>query len=158
MGYTDSMPYHTGTMLSSKWTYGAGTQWRNIEGLWDNVFDWCDGIRFSARNVYCYNDPSTYSDSSGGTLVYSERPTTPNFISAWNVPEESGFEWALFPSSTQDYQCYIADVLYYGSSDAVLCVGGCYSQVQDQGMFCLGSNGDVDYVGTYIGARLQKLP
>lgn len=45
MGYTDSMPYHTGS-ITAKGKYG-GTQYRNIEGLWDNVLDWMDG---------CYNN------------------------------------------------------------------------------------------------------
>lgn len=44
MGYTDSMPYHTGTTLSNRTIYGASTQYRNIEGLWDNVYDWLNGI------------------------------------------------------------------------------------------------------------------
>lgn len=34
-GYTDLMPYHTGTMKESKSTYGPGTQYRYVEGLWD---------------------------------------------------------------------------------------------------------------------------
>jgi hypothetical protein len=35
--------YHTGTTQSARTTYGLGTQYRWIEGLWDNVYDWMDG-------------------------------------------------------------------------------------------------------------------
>ena len=60
MGYTDEMPYHTGTTKSSKTAYGFGTQYRYIEGLWDNVLDWCDGIYFSGANVYGIMNPIRY--------------------------------------------------------------------------------------------------
>ena len=69
MGYTDSMQYHTGTTLSSRTTYGASTQYRWIEGLWDNVYDWCDGCYYNSNGLNIILNPSKFSDSSGGTAV-----------------------------------------------------------------------------------------
>lgn len=43
-GYTDNMPYHTGTMRQTRESYGAGTQYRYIEGLWEQRFEFADGI------------------------------------------------------------------------------------------------------------------
>lgn len=160
MGYTDSMPYHTGTMASSRTTYAASTQYRYIEGIWDDVFDWCDGIRFSGSSVYTYLNPSTYSDSSGGTNT-GTRPTSTNCISAFGVPSATDYEWALYPSSVvsdSSYSTYVADYCVYNSFGVVLVVGGYYSQRRYCGMFCLlGYNSSSDsYV--YIGARLMYLP
>lgn len=44
-GQTDAMGYHTGTTAASRDSYGF-TQYRNIEGWWDNVYDWMDGCYF----------------------------------------------------------------------------------------------------------------
>ena len=51
IGYTDSMTYHTGTTQSARTTYGLGTQYRYIEGLWDNVLDWMDGCYYSSSGM-----------------------------------------------------------------------------------------------------------
>lgn len=159
MGYTDNMPYHTGTTLSNRSTYGVSTQYRNIEGVWDNCVDWCDGIRFSGRNVYCFQKPSDCSDSSGGTLVFDARPTASDFISAWNVPNVNGFEWALYPSEVQGgEQTYVADKCYYDSFGVVLYVGGNYGQTQSCGMFYLHGSSSASGASGSIGSRLQKLP
>lgn len=160
MGYTDSMPYHTGTMASSRTTNVASTQYRYIEGVWDNVLDWCDGIRFSSSTIYTYRNPSTYSDSSGGTNT-GTRPTSSNCISAFGVPSATGYEWALYPSSVvsdSSYSTYVADSCYYNSSGVVLFVGGDYYQYRSFGMFSLGGYSSSSYSYSYIGARLQKLP
>ena len=122
VGASDSMPYHTGTMQSSRTTYGVGTQYRFIEGLWDNVFDWCDGIYFSGANVYCIKNPSSFSDSSSGTLV-GTRPTSGGWISAFNVPTANGFDYALYTSAISGSEAtYITDYCYSGG--VVLYVGG----------------------------------
>ena len=40
VGASDTMQYHTGTMQANRTDWGVGVQYRYIEGLWDNVFDW----------------------------------------------------------------------------------------------------------------------
>ena len=158
MGYTDSMQYHTGTMLASRTTYGVGIQYRNIEGPWDNVLDWCDGIYFSGADVYCIKNPANFSDTTGGTKV-GTRPTSSNYISAWNVPSVAGFEYALYPSEVAGSDStYICDYCYYAAAGVVLCVGGGYGQHQNRGAFRLGGDGAASYTDAGIGSRLQVLP
>lgn len=155
VGYTDSMPYHTGTTASARTSYG-GTQYRNIEGLWDNVFDWCDGIYFNGANVYCIKNPSSFSDSSGGTLV-GTRPTGSGWISAFDVPTADGFEYALYTSAISGSNAtYITD--YCSSSGVVLFVGGYYSQAQRYGLFYLDGYSPASSTSSIVGSRLQKLP
>ena len=63
MGYTDNMTYHTGTTQSSRTSYGLGEQYRHIEGLWDNVYDWLDGCYYDANGLNIILNPSSFSDS-----------------------------------------------------------------------------------------------
>ena len=157
MGYTDSMPYHTGTTASSRTSYG-GTQYRYIEGLWDNVYDWCDGIYFSGANIYCIKNPSSFSDSSGGTHI-GTRSTSGGWIKSWNVPTASGFEYALYPATVGGSDStYTPDYCYYGSSGVVLLVGGGCNQGTRRGLFYLDGGGSASYSSSSIGCRLQKLP
>lgn len=160
MGYTDSMPYHTGTMASSRTTYAASTQYRYIEGIWDNVLDWCDGIRFSSSTIYTYLNPSTYSDSSGGTNT-GTRPTSSKCISTFGIPLATDYEWALYPSSVvsdSSYSTYVADYCVYNSSGVVLYVGGSYDQYRGYGMFYLNGGHSSSGSNGGIGARLMYLP
>lgn len=157
MGATDNMVYHTGTSAASRTTYGS-VQYRHIEGLWDNVYDWCDGIRFSGSTVYCIANPASFSDTSGGTNV-GTRATSSGYISGWTNPTADGFEYALYPNAVSGSETtYVCDYCGYSASGVVLCVGGDYGQNQDRGAFYLvGSNAASDAYAV-IGCRLQKLP
>lgn len=161
MGYTDSMPYHTGTTQTSRTTYGLGTQYRYIEGLWDNVFDWCDGIVFSSSNVYVTRTPSNFGDTTSNHTYVGTRPTSSNEISAWNVYNNATEPWAIYPSSvTSDstYSTYVCDLCSYGSSGVVLFVGGGYNQFQYFGLFYLSGNYYASYSNGSFGSRLMVLP
>ena len=157
MGATDAMTYHTGTSAANRTTYGS-VQYRYIEGLWDNVYDWCDGIYFSGANVYCIKNPASFSDTTGGTLE-GTRPTSSGYISAWTNPTAAGFEYALYPSAVAGSETtYICDYCNYSSSGVVLRVGGNYGQSQDRGAFYLNGNSAASYSSASVGCRLQKLP
>jgi hypothetical protein len=159
-GSSDSMPYHTGTMKSSRTTYGVGTQYRWIEDLWGNVLDWVDGIYFSSANIYAIKNPANFSDSSGGTLV-GTRPTSDNEIKAWKDSTVSGYEWFVYPSdvySDSNYATYCCDNVYYRSSGVVLFFGGYYNQYQYCGLFYLAGGSSASYSNGGIGARLLYLP
>jgi hypothetical protein len=159
LGASDSMPYHTGTMQSSRTTYGVGTQYRWIEDLWGNVFDWVDGIYFSNADIYAIKKPSSFSDSSGGTKV-GTRATSSNVIKAWKDSTVSGYEWFVYPSDVyrdSNYATYCCDRVDYYSSGVVLCFGG-YSWYTGCGLFYLnGSNGSSS-TDSCFGARLLYLP
>lgn len=157
MGATDAMIYHTGTSAASRTTYGS-VQYRHIEGLWDNVYDWCDGIRFSGSTVYCIANPASFSDTSGGTNV-GTRATSSGYISGWTNPTADGFEYALYPNAVSGSETtYVCDYCYYDASGVVLFVGGNYGQYQSHGAFYLVGNYAASVANANIGCRLQKLP
>lgn len=157
MGATDNMVYHTGTSAASRTTYGS-VQYRHIEGLWDNVYDWCDGIRFSGSTVYCIANPASFSDTSGGTNV-GTRATSSVYISGWTNPTADGFEYALYPNAVSGSETtYVCDYCNYNASGVVLRVGGNSGQSQYHGAFCLYGSSAASVANAFIGCRLMKLP
>lgn len=153
MGYTDSMPYHTGTTKSSRTTYG-GTQYRNIEGLWDNVWDWCDGCYYNSNGLNIILNPSKFSDSSGGKAVGTPSSGYP---SAFTVKTTGGYPLFIPTAANGSAETYSCDDWNFGSSNPCLFVGGNYNQHADYGMCCVYCN-SVSHAGSHIGCRLQELP
>ena len=153
MGYTDSMPYHTGTNQSSRATYG-GTQYRNIEGLWDNVWDWCDGCYNDGNGLNIVLNPSKFSDGSNGTAVGVPSNGWP---SAFKVKANGGFPMFIPTSASGNDATYSCDYWYFGSSFPCLFVGGCYSHYSGYGLFYVHYYTASYYDGS-IGCRLQELP
>lgn len=155
MGYTDSMPYHTGTTQSSRDTYGLGTQYRNIEGLWDNVLDWCDGCYYNSNGLNIILNPSKFSDNANGTSVGTPSNGWP---SAFSVKSVSGMFPLFIPSAAGGGETtYSCDNWYFGASNPCLCVGGSYSQSGGYGLFCVHYTG-ASGASTNIGSRLLELP
>ena len=152
-GYTNNMIYHTGTTTSTRTTYG-GTQYRNIEGLWDNVFDWCDGIYFNKGNGYLIANPANFSDSSAGTYSPISRSTTTSYITTWNGTS------IWYPSNTSggSTSTYVCDYCEYNRSGVVLYVGGSGSGNQNFGLFYLNGTYAASSSNSNIGTRLMILP
>lgn len=153
MGYTDSMPYHTGTDQSSRATYG-GTQYRNIEGLWDNVLDWCDGCYNNGNGLNIILNPSEFSDSSNGTAVGVPSNGWP---SAFKVKTNGGFPMFIPTSASGNDATYSCDCWNFSSSYPCLYVGGYYSHYSNYGLFYVYYSAASSYNGNF-GCRLQELP
>ena len=155
MGYTDSMPYHTGTTQNSRDSYGLGTQYRNIEGLWDNVFDWGDGCYYNSAGLNIIMNPNNFSDTSGGTAV---GVPTSGWPSAFAVATKSGLEWCIYPTATGGSETtYSSDYWSFDASYPCLFFGGSFNQDGYRGLFYVSYN-SVSSSNRSIGCRLQKLP
>lgn len=154
MGYTDSMPYHTGTTQSSRTTYGCGTQYRNIEGLWDNVQDWCDGCYYNSNGLNVILNPANFSDGSGGTAVGTPSNGYP---SAFTVKTTGGYPLFIPTAASGSESTYSCDDWGFYSSKPCLYVGGCWLQTTSLGLFCVYYS-SVSGTVEYGGCRLQELP
>lgn len=133
MGYTDSMPYHTGTMLSSRTAYASSTQYRHIEGLWDNVLDGCDGAYNDDNGLNIILDPSKFSDSANGISVGT--PTN-GWIGGFAVKNVSGTYPILISSSENGSDStYVCDRWNFKASEPCLFVGGFYFPFFTNGLF-----------------------
>ena len=154
MGQTDGMTYHTGTKQSSRTTYGVGVQYRHIEGLWDNVYDWVDGCYYNGNGLNIILNPNNFSDSSGGTSIGTPSNGYP---SALDIKTGLSNQWPLPTAASGSDSTYVPDNWYFSASNPCLHVGGNYSQGLDHGLFYVNCNAATDAVA-YIGCRLMKLP
>lgn len=153
-GKTDAMQYHTGTTAANRDTYGY-TQYRNIEGWWDNVYDWMDGCYYNSNGLNVIKNPNQFSDSANGTLV--GKPVA-GYPSDFTIPTQSGLEWALFPSAAAGSTTnYVPDSWSFNGSNPCLYRGGGYGRNLNHGPFCVSYSGASD-TGGGIGCRLQERP
>ena len=154
-GRTDAMQYHTGTTAANRDTYGF-TQYRNIEGWWDNVFDWMDGCYYTSSGLNIIKNPAQFSDNANGVLV--GKPAGSGYPSDFALPTQSGLEWALYPSAAAgSTTTYVPD--NWGFSGIVPCLrhgGHCYHNRNygPFGAYCNMPSSAVDS----IGCRLQERP
>lgn len=156
MGYTDAMPYHTGTMAASRTNYGAATQYRNIEGYWDNCLDWVDGCRYTSNGLLINLKPSTFSDNSGGVSVGV--PAASGYPKSYVCKDGAGaFPVFLSSRNAPEGAPDLPDSWNYSSGYPCLCRGGGYDRNQNFGVFYLGCDG-ASSASAYIGCRLQELP
>jgi len=155
MGYTDAMQYHTGTTQASRTTYGLGTQYRWIEGLWDNVYDWLDGAYYDSNGLNIIKNPANFSDSSGGTPV---GVPSSGYPSKFSVKDVSGtFPMFIPTEASGSDSTYSCDSWSFDASSPCLFAGGVYSQGLSRGLFfvsCTSATGA--YAGH--GCRLLELP
>ena len=154
MGATDDMQYHTGTTAASRTTYGS-VQYRYIEGLFENVYDWGDGCYCNSNGLNIITKPANFSDSGNGVAVGVPSGIWP---SAFTVATVAGMEWVIYPTATGgNKDTYSADKWYFNSDNPCLLVGGSAAHSQDAGLFFV-SCAEAWNRNTSIGCRLQKLP
>lgn len=150
VGASDSMQYHTGTMQADRTTYGVGVQYRNIEGLWDNVFDWMDGCYCSSSGMSVILNPNNFSDTENGIVIGTP---SDGYSSAFAVSE-----WAIYPNATSDSPTTgSCDYWSYDSNYPCLLCGGSYSQMEDFGLFSI-MNDDASNPSLTTGFRVIVLP
>ena len=153
--------YHTATDQNSREQYGK-IRYRNIEGLWNNVYTFVDGCYNNSNGLNIILDPTKFSESSNGTLI-----DQPYYSGNWFYPvsftvyTRSG----LFPMFMADYistsgysSYYSCDQWAYSSSASSIFTGGSY-QYKDlaYGLFFI-SGASSSWTSNYAGSRLMKLP
>lgn len=160
-GLCDAMLYHTGTDAATRDTYGH-IRYRYIEGLWDNVFEWCDGIYFDADNMYCIKNPADFSDSSGGTLVAERVASGWGYITGWTNPSVVGYEYALYPNAFGGSDStYVPDYCSNsigGTAGVTLVTGYNFTQSKKAGAFCLSGQYSASSFDANRGSRIMELP
>lgn len=158
MGKTDSMPYHTGTVSNSHSAYGV-CQYRWIEGLWDNCYDWMDGCYYSSGGFGLITNPKNFSDSANGVTMGT---LTSGYPSAFSVVTKESqqiktFSMFLPKASSGSDSTYSCDGWDFNASYPCLCVGGSYVRSSNLGLFFVYYYG-TSYSSAVIGCRLQELP
>lgn len=162
-GASDSIPYHTGTPYTSRSTWGVGVQYRWIEGLWDNCYDWTDGIYIntsSPSGTYIILNPSQFSDSSNG--VYSYPYKHYSNVTSLGISNDPFIQF--YPATgTLNNGYSVTSDSWYGSGNTVLFGAPGFrktSPITDgayYGIFNLLAF-SISTTGSNFGTRLMKLP
>lgn len=162
-GQTDQMQYHTGTTAESRTTYGP-TQYRHIEDLWGNVYDWIGNVspyytNYGPDALVSFSKTPHYNSTVHATI--KSVSTAAGYIRSWTSNLETpGLEFAIYPNQKVSNNSYVRDYFevvgwgtqWYGR----LIFGGSYFRNYQSGLFCLKCT----RVETYnnVGYRLIRLP
>ncbi len=155
-GGTDSMIYHTGRAAGTDG--GTAMQYRHIENIWGNVFDWVDGVNFYGEDVYVCTTPSGFKDDTqtGYTRTGAKVQGT-GYISGLGM--SSKLPWAFYPTAVDgSNSTYVPDNANYAGGWRALGTGGTFSNGTSAGLFAFGTGGSSSYSDKYIGARLLFVP
>lgn len=154
VGVSYNFSYHTGTYWKTRDTYGVGVKYRNIEGLWDNVFDFLDGCYNDSNGLNIIMNPNKFSDTEGGVSI-----GTPSngFPSKFSVNSDAAFPM-FYPveknGSGTEYSC---DRWGFDSVDNIIMSGAYYNKNKESGLFYINSNTQI-YSASNTGSRLMELP
>lgn len=154
-GDTDNMKYHTGR--TNDWAGDAQNpvQYRWIENLWGNVYQWVDGFNANGTTAYYCTDPSKYADDTA--TGYTKIGTLPasGYIKDLIVTDNG----LLIPKTTGGSETtYIPDYMWSSSGWRVLYVGGDWSYGANAGLLCFGASATSSFSGSSVSARLLCEP
>lgn len=148
-GETDSMTYHTGRGAGNDGS--TAVQYRWIENLWGNVYQWIDGFNANGTTAYYRIDPSRYADDTA--TGYNQIGTLP--ASGWIKDLTVTDNGLMIPKTSGGSETtYIPDYVYSNSGWRVLCVGGYWGDGSYAGLFLFNavySSSDSD---SGVSARL----
>lgn len=146
-GNTDNMAYHTGCAGSGD----TAIQYRWIENLWGNVYQWVDGFNANGTTAYYCLDPSKYADDT--TTGYTQIGTLP--ASGWIKDLTVTDNGLLIPKTVGGSETtFIPD--YAGSSSGwrVLVVGGGWGGGSGAGLLYFGADYSSSGSNSGVSARL----
>ena len=164
-GGTDSMTYHTGRAAGTDGQ--TAIQYRNIENLWGNLSELCDGIIAAETNICTYNNPSQFTSAYGGTnavIRSNKAPSDAGYVTALGY--DAADPTFIFPSavggSGATYIPDLCDAYFANTKAKAVNVGGHYhasfSAAEDPGIFSTAVNTNATTTYAWFGSRLQKLP
>ena len=175
-GFNSQIAVGQGVVSASAATYAgqttgnitSGTQdnkttpvnWRGIENLWGNIFDWIDGLNVNKRIPYFCNTYTFVDDTSTGyTQISFSLPSSNYYITAFGY--DSTNDWVLLPSESSSTANPTGPIGDYVNSDSgwhVARLGGLWNGDSYAGAFCWFCNNASSYTNAYIGARLMFIP
>lgn len=148
-GNTDRMTYHTGRAAGTDGENAVQYRW--IENLWGNVFQWVDGFNANGTTAYYCTDPSKYADDTATGYTNIGTLTSSGWIKDLTVTDNG----LLIPKNTGGSETtYIPDHMWSSSGWRVLYVGGYWGSGADAGLLCFNASGTSSYSYSNISARL----
>ena len=150
-GKTDTMVYHTGTAGSRISDGAAAMQYRWIENLWGNVFQWVDGFNANGTTAYYCTDPSKYADDTATGYTNIGTLPAPGYIKVLTVTDNG----LLIPKTSGGSETtYVPDYVYSSSGWRVLYVGGYWNYGSYAGLLCFYASSTSSNSNSGVSARL----
>ena len=150
-GLTDILTYHTGRVNGTANNVSA-VQYRWIENLWGNVWNWVDGILMQDGLVYICNDRTKYASSITSDYESTGLYTPTN--GGWYKTSQDYNNCYLIPLTTgSSDSTYTCDYYYYKAELRGLGVGGRYGNGSSAGLFYWAGNAAPGNSVAYIGGR-----
>ena len=152
-GGTDSMTYHTGHASDSDNL--SAVQYRWIENLWGNIWQWIDGFNAKGKTAYYCTNPEKYADDT--TAGYTNIGTLPGngYIMDLTVTDDG----LLIPKMSGGSETtYIPDIVYSSSDWTVLYGCGGFNDESSAGLLYFGANYSSSNSNSEISARLMCEP
>lgn len=133
VGETDILTYHTGRVEGTDNV--SAVQYRWIENLWGNVWNWVDGVLIQDGLVYVCDDCTKYSSTitEDYTSIGLTTPSGRGFYKTSQVYNNCYLIPATTGGSDSTYTC---DYYYYNTGLRSLSVGGYYGNSSNAGLFC----------------------
>ena len=157
-GGTDSMTYHTGRPAGTDGQ--TSIQYRGIEDLWGNVWQWVDGINFSGTQAYYCTTRTDFKDdvSAGYTkLSYACCSGSESFIKAHGI--DGTAPWLFLPTTSGGSSTtYIPDAFWTSSGWKVFAVGGGYNNGLSAGLLARAAYASSSGAYADFGGRLLFIP
>ena len=150
-GGTDECVYH------SLKRSGNSNQYRWIEDLWSNCYDFVDGIVVSDYLVYLNNENANNGDTTTNHTSTGKTIPSGGYISRYH--DAGDFGWAFLPRVASGAEAtYVTDYVTGNSGVRVAYVGGSYSASAYSGLFYLNYSNAAAYYFSYLGSRLLFVP
>lgn len=148
-GGTDSMTYHTGRASGTDGQ--TSVQYRWIENLWGNVYQWVDGFNANGTTAYYCTDPSKYADDTETGYTNIGFMPANGWIKDLTVTDNG----LLIPKTSGGSETtYVPDYVYSSSGWRVLCVGGDWHDGTYAGLLCFNASCTSSYSYSGVSARL----
>lgn len=158
-GGTDSMVYHTGRASGTE--DEQPVQYRHIENIWGNYYNWLDGLNFNNRAAYVCTDPSKFEDATS-TNYTAAGLTLPSSGYITDMGVSSALPWLILPTvaSSGSETTYVTDYVASNTNWRTSRVAGAYNLSNSGycGMFCLYGTGTTTLADTTTGSRLMFVP
>lgn len=153
-GATDSMIYFTGRAAGSDGS--TAVQYRHIENLWGNVYQWVDGINFSSNSMYVCTDPSKFADDTSTNYTYiGDKIGDGGYIDKLNYLTSAPYAFAPGGSTGGSFS-YVSD--YHACGGSGLAVGGAWDIGLYAGLFYCNAYFSSSSASSKLGSRLLLIP
>ena len=137
--------------------------WRGIEGLWGNVWEWCDGVNINGGTYYVCNDPSKYADDTATGYTSLSYNGATNWSSSY-ISEEGldtgANSHVMLPSAAGggSESTFMCDACWSSTGWRVFQLGGDWNDGSNCGLFAADLSDPSSYSYSYLGSRLLYIP